>query len=512
VAAATAFISVLVAGSIVSTLLAVRATRAEKRTENLIDFMLGEFLSEVQKAGRLDLLEKVVAQAMPYFASREPDGLSDDALLLKVKSLRRAGEIQIKKARYTEASESLAAAYVRAAALVARHPTNGEMLFERAQVEFYISDVHRRRGDFAVAGEWTARYRDSGAQLVKLDPANPRWQQEVVYGHHNFAVNEFDQGNLESARNELLAKLAMSEKMAAAKPADPALQFSVANTISFLGTVAERRGDFSEALERYRDQTSRLEALLARDSKDMGMRQSAALALSLQVDVLAATGRRAEAREILTRALAYFDTVVAHDPANARWLNNSLTTRVKEVWLDRAEGRVPLAVNRLEEIRPRIERLAVTEPSDRNLAGLLVTVWRLEAELRQTAGRADASDAANRAVECAASVVKPGLVDSKILGECAQAHVIAGIIAESTGQRDPALRHWRRVLEMLEARLLDSNDWRFLDPAARALAFVGRVDESRAIITRLHTLGYRPLQPWPEAIAATLPASSPQNK
>jgi hypothetical protein len=143
---------------------------------------------------------------------------------------------------------------------------------------------------------------------------------------------------------------------------------------------------------------------------------------------------------------------------------------------------------------------------------LVVTSWRLESSLRLANGSADAGGAAERALERAGLLLKAGSADSKIVGECAQAHVVAGRIAEAGGQRDLAQRHWQRVLEIINVRPQESNDWRLMDPAARALAFLGRVDESRAIVTRLHARGYRPLQPWPEVVAGVHSVSPTQNK
>ena len=50
----------------------------------------------------------------------------------------------------------------------------------------------------------------------------------------------------------------------------------------------------------------------------------------------------------------------------------------------------------------------------------------------------------------------------------------------------------------------DSHHWRLLDPLARALALLGRTDESRPIVDLLDRFGYQPLDPWPEPIRASL--------
>jgi hypothetical protein len=76
--------------------------------------------------------------------------------------------------------------------------------------------------------------------------------------------------------------------------------------------------------------------------------------------------------------------------------------------------------------------------------------------------------------------------------------VTAGCIARQRGEADAAQRAWRRAAEVVQPRLANSSNWRLLDPAARAFAFLGRGDDSRALIERLQKFGYQPLEPWPD--------------
>lgn len=56
------------------------------------------------------------------------------------------------------AAKAFETAYERTAALVTRHPQNADMLFERAQAEFWIGFTARRRGYLVQAREWLTRY------------------------------------------------------------------------------------------------------------------------------------------------------------------------------------------------------------------------------------------------------------------------------------------------------------------------------------------------------------------
>lgn len=67
---------------------------------------------------------------------------------------------------------------------------------------------------------------------------------------------------------------------------------------------------------------------------------------------------------------------------------------------------------------------------------------------------------------------------------------------------------------MLAPRVADSNDWRFLDPAAQALMLLGKTDEARPLIERLQRFGYHPLDPLAASTLdlASLPVTSTKNK
>ncbi len=178
------------------------------------------------------------------------------------------------------------------------------------------------------------------------------------------------------------------------------LQSSLANADSFLGTVAERAGDYAEAMARFGAQIARMATLVQADPRAGVMKQRLASAFGLQADVMAIFGQRAAAQAI-------------------------------------ANIQVPVAQNRANENN---------------------------------------------------------------LGDYASACVLAGTIAERAGDHDAAQSHWQQALAILSPRLRDSNHWRLLDPAARALALLGRDDESRALIARLEPLKFQPLEPWPESV------------
>jgi hypothetical protein len=478
------------------------AQRRQERGEKLIADMLNDMKAGLQKADKLDALDETGAKLMGYFASLDPRDLTDTTLTQQAKALTQIGQMRISQLRYPEAGAALTEAYNRLAALVQRHPDNADMLFERAQAEYYIGFVHYKHGDLAPTGEWFTRYRDSSVALARLEPAGPRGQNEVISGFHNLAVLELERGNLAAARSGFLDELTVREKMAAAKPKDTQLQFNLANIISFLGTVAERDGDFAEAVARFGEQVRRLEALVAAEPQTPHWRRRLTDALGLQSGVMAISGQRADALKRRQRVREILEALVELDPANREWQFAQLSARVKGALLARAEGDTPAAELTIRECRPALEKLAGDQAADRSTRSLLAMAWRVEAQLHDAAGRPDAPAAAAQAVALGKALLDGKQANEADLGEYATACTVAGVIAQRGGDGDTARRFWQTAVEATSPRVGASNHWRLLDPTARALAMLGRADESRALIERLDRFGYQPLEGWPEGSGA----------
>ncbi len=480
------------------------AQRRQDQAEDLLEFMLGDLRAQVARAGRLELLQSVVDKSMGYFDSLNPRDVNDTTIERQVKALTHIGEIRMAQALYPEAARVFSTAYERAKSLVAKHPTNAEMLFDRAQAEYWIGYVHFTRGDVAPAREWFTRYRDSSVALVNLDSSNARWRVEAVSGHHNLAVLELDRGTLAAAQAGFLGELAMREKIAAAKPADWELKANIANVVSYLGTVAERSGDYAGAIERFAQQNQMFEAMLRDDPGTARWMDRLANALALKATALTATGERAAALACRTRARELLGPLIAADRANRVLQRAELKLRLQIAMLGRADGDVPAARLMVVGARTELEKLAKLAPTDRKIAGLLAMAWRLEAELRDAVGRTDALAMATQAIATGEDLLAKERADDELVGEFLNACVVAGRIARQRGENDVAARHWQRALDVVLPRVTDSNNWRLLDPAARALSLIGRSDEGRAVVARLHQFSYQPLDPWPDP-ATTAP-------
>jgi serine/threonine protein kinase/tetratricopeptide (TPR) repeat protein len=503
----------LIAGTIVSTLEAVRARRAERvaaaertkaqeertRAENLLGFMLGDLRTQLAKVGRLEVLDSVGEKAMAYFSSREAGGLDDATLTRYSQALSQIGQIRVDQARYPDALTAFSDAYARASTLATRHPQDGDVLFERGQAEYWIGFVHWRRGELTLAAEWLKHYHDTSAQLVALDATRPEWQSELAYGNHNLAVLNKERGEFAAAQSGFRAELATLEKMNTAAAANLELRYRIADAHSWLGGLAVQNGALAEALNEYASQAARLEELVSSEPRNPRWRFRLAEARLYQTEVLLATGRYADAQEALDKARGLFDELVLFDTSNRRWQGASQRAHLLRATLLRQRGDQAGATREIVDTRQKLEALTSAEPSDRMLARWTAWAYRLEAQQLDLKGdRPAALIAATRAFDTSEKLIRDAHATDADVAECAIAAFVVGEIALRTGDHAKATSYWEKVPQLLKDRLSGSRDFRFLDPAARAAIRLGRTEVADALIAQLNKLGYVPLDPWPE--------------
>ena len=517
-ASALALAVALVAGTVVSLRQAARATRAEtlairqrEQAEALLTFMLGDYRTELKKVGKLDLLDSIGAQAMAYFTALDPLGLSDTALARQAKALTQIGETRLDQARYPEAAEAFNVAHARAASLVQRHPRDPDMLFERAQVEFWQGVLARRRGDLPDAATWLTRYRDSAAALLALEGSTRRAQQEFTSGLHNLAVVDVDLGRLDAAREGLVAELRAIEDMLARHPPTSALRFRLSDVESWLGSVEEQAGRFDAMRAHFAAAAERVAALAAAEPSVAHWQLRLAEARVHQAHALQLTGRLDEAAPLRAEAQQLLGKLVAQDPRNRQWLVAMLRLRLHDAAAQLAR-RDPAIGPRLGPLREQLEALVAAEPRALEFNRQLAVAWRLEGVARRLAGATDAAAAHARAIAIGETLLRENRADRAVRSELAQARLAAGRLAAAAGATAEAAAYFQAALDAVRPRLAGSSDWRVLDPAGQALALLGRTTEAQPHLERLRSLGYRSVDPFAGPLldlASTQQSSAP---
>jgi eukaryotic-like serine/threonine-protein kinase len=497
----------LIASSVVSTMEAYRARRAERvadqerakavqeraRAEDLLGFMLGDLRGQLAKVGRVDVLDAVGDKAMAYFSSRRAEGLDDSALTRYARALTQIGEIRMDQTRYPDALAAFTEANALAAALVNRHPRDGAMLFERGQSEYWIGFVHWKRGQLNDAATWLQRYHDTSVALIALEPGKLEWQSELAHGEHNLAVLEKERGNFDRAKAGFRAEIFTLERLARASPSASELTLRIADSHSWMAGLAAQMGELATALREYDAQRTYLEALVTAEPRTPRWRFSLASAELYCVEIYLATAKIDAARQRLSDARRRLDELTTHDPGNRQWMIMALHAHLLELELMTHEKGVADVLSRIAVVRQQIEELAAAEPSDRLLARWNIWVLRLEAHARELSGQ-DGATAATRAVRIGEALVQDERATHADISEYALASVLLGDLEATHGRVADAEVRWRNAANLLEKYVDQSREYWLLDPAVRAASRLHRDEVVRPLSARLAEIGYVPLE------------------
>ena len=517
-AAVVAVSAALILGFIISTWQAVRATRAERqaiaarhRADDLLKFMLGDLYSQLDRVGKLEVLDSVADKAAAYLASLGPSDQDDTTQFARARALRLQGAVRAAQGRTTEAFALLAEAYASAGRFATAHPNDMEAVYERAQAEAQTAVLYWANADFPAAVQWMTRYRDSTVALTTHDPARREWQLELFDARYNLAYFRKDRGELEAARTELDAALVTPDRLLASTPGDPILRLKIATAHELLGSIAELQGNYAEAAKQYGLRVAGLEKLLADDPNDAVMKQDLAVARIYAANTALVTGRFQEAARLMARAQTGLEELLAIDGQNVTLRENAIIARLTTAFLAAHAGDREIAVALVDAAIADLAGLASWTVPDRMCLRLLSRAWRLRAELQLTAGAGNAVDSATRALGFGERLVQTGGAKAAEWAECAQGHLLLGRTLERAGDHDGAHAAWLRADELLAPRQSGSRDWNLLDPYARSLALLGRTEAAGAVIHQLESLGYVPLQPWPSSASTAANISSEKN-
>lgn len=491
-------------GGLASVALVARndAQRRQAQAEDLLGFMLGDLRDRLQKVGRLDLLDSVGDKAMAYFDSLDPRDLNDHTLAWQEQALTQLGQVRLNQNRYPEAQASFARAYARSKALAARHPGDGQLLFDRGQAEYWIGFVYWQRRDLDRAQWWLTRYRDTSRAVHAIDPGRVEWLRELGYGEANLATVELERGQLQRAGDGYRRAYATLQSVLAKTPDDPQVAFDMADNLSWQGNVAEQSGRLDQAaalLSAKVEQVRRIAATHATDPNWKFQRASAELVLAA---LQQARGLLPQAGALADQALVQMRTLTAFDPDNKEWRRCYLQALLRQASVRLAQGRIADARAGLAAAQPLLEASTRVQGADR-----LVRRELLEGiTLRGLLALHDRDPATSRAVAAQLQGLytdgeRPDSAEE--IGRYALGQLVVGMAIADAGRASEADAHFAAAQRALRPLAGDSRYWRVLDPWVRVSLLTGNPGAAAQARARLAGEGYVPLFPWPATAMAT---------
>jgi tetratricopeptide (TPR) repeat protein len=488
--------AVTVALASTATLARDEAEQRRSQAEELLNFMVSDLRDNLEPIGRLDLLEDVVRQAEIYFASVDVNVLSDAELLRQAEVITQLGEIRFSQLQYEEARQYFMEAFERSSLLYDKHADDDQRLFNRGQAEFWVGYVHWRSGNFDLAAEWLARYRDTSIALMEREPTNPDWIREVGFGYHNYAVLSQERGDIDTAADGFRAEIQILEGLLESDNNVP-LQRDLFDARTWLGNVAILQGDLDAALAQYSKSVTAIDALLEQDPGNATLLDDLAYGEFFVAEVLLMMRELDKAEAHIARSRQTFDALVARDASNTDWIRASAKPLISEARVHLARGETVAALERSNAAIERLENIAADGKVDHNVLDHLADAYSVVALAHRRSGESElARKAADVAREKLQVLRDQGRLTGRRPGMLANVYVLQARLSLDAGQTFEARQHLAVADELLRARAATTRSPYDLDPWARVLALQGKDEEADKVIAELGARRYLPLVPW----------------
>ena len=223
-----------------------REAQAQRvQAEGLIEYMIGDLRKKLQPVGRLDVLDGVGTRALDYYAAQDLGSLDADSLGRRARALHLIGDLAARQGKMKEAQKDFAQAAATTSELLARHPEDGQRIFDQSQSEYYVGYAAWQGGRLHDAEESFRRYDDMAQRMVKVQPNNHDWLLERVFAGQNVAIVLLDLGRPDEALALSTQARAQIAELVKTHPEDIV---SNANTIGWSAVAQAALGHFDEAI------------------------------------------------------------------------------------------------------------------------------------------------------------------------------------------------------------------------------------------------------------------------
>jgi hypothetical protein len=305
----------------------VEAQRQRAQAEGLVEFMLTDLRTKLKGVGRLDALRIANERAWSFYQAQDVKTLSPESLGRRARILHAMGEDYLSGGEVGPAAQQFRAAERTTAALLADGAEDPERIFLHAQSEFWIGSIDYKLKRFAEAREAFERYKQLATKLVRIDPDSPVSRRELAYAEGNLcSLALAPPVNVNEALSSCAASLEEMKRVAQ-RTNDAEDMGAVTNRYGWLADAHRAAGELDRAWSVRRIQEQLLEQLIARDSKNMDVRDRWLTNQFMMAEVEMDLNRLSSARRRLLQASSVAREMTNLDPQNHEWRRWSVRIR-----------------------------------------------------------------------------------------------------------------------------------------------------------------------------------------
>jgi DNA-binding winged helix-turn-helix (wHTH) protein len=459
--------------------------------ENLMSFMLGEFVEKLRPLGKLDLLDSVSSRALSYLSIQGLGGDNDTTLTQRAKSLQLISEVRLFRGDPVGANTALLAGRDILAAQLKSRPNDVALLKSAGENAFWLGQIHLDQKEWPEAQQYFEHYRDYSDRLAAATPNDVNSWIEQSYAHNSLGTVALRRGDLQRATDEFALSVSLKTRAYAQTPTDKQLAASLADSLSWQASTQMTLGKLQQAEELYARQLALLQNLNSANPNDFLWVNELASAWSRQSELKQARGNLATSHNDARQAFGLLKAGVEKDPSNRTWQRNMYVAELRMLDTDsQNQKQAPLLAN-LDRLQASFTELSQLEPKKLNLQVSVTMVQQRKASLlmreQQPVPAAEvlASAVAKlRDLQTAKpndQIIRNALIDALLL------NADLDVMQKPAG----ASNHCETVRSMLSPLVANTSDYHLLVPWVKAHACLNQIEHVSAARQQLESMHYR---------------------
>jgi len=359
------------------------ASERERQSQRLASFMLGDLADRLRPIGKLDLLDSIGEQGLKLLSHGDEGAETALDVLQRAKALLVLGEVNSSRGRGRSdlALEALGAARRLLEPLEhSRDIAPGDYYKALGATAFWLGQIAFDAGDFDNATHEMLRYRDACERWQRVAPSDAAAKAELGFAVNSLGSIALRRGDWSEADRWFELSLALKTSVLAEHPQDADALDAVASSRTWLGLVAYVRGQPTRALALYDAARAVQAQMLARRPDEVVRLWDLGTLDVRRGETLRALGRPADALRVMSNAVARLQQAERNDPSNRRWRLERVHAE-SGLLLARLDAGAPVEEG-VQQLREQVARPVSDDPGNSALRReTLARAAALEAEL-----------------------------------------------------------------------------------------------------------------------------------
>lgn len=359
----------------------VQAERHRTEAEDLMSFMLGEFVEKLRPLGKLELLDSISTRALSYFGdpTRTTDG--EYALAQRAKSLQLISEVRIARGDPARATDALLAGREILQKQIQRKPSDLVLLKSAGESAFWLGQIHLDKKEWDQAQKYFQEYQHYADRQAVIAPDAVDTLIEQSYAHNNLGTVASRRQDVRLAAKEFARSVELKARAFEKIPKNKQLKSDLADSLSWQANSQLQLGNLKYAEQLYDRELSLLQSLHEVYPDESAWISRLSYAWAHKSELKQAQGDLPASYEAAKQAHRLLKDIVAKDTSNRVWQRNLYTTEWRMLETTPESKNSAQILASIDKLQQNLSELIELEPKKLNLQVVFAAVQRIKVSI-----------------------------------------------------------------------------------------------------------------------------------